>query len=118
MTIQNKALIYSWLVEGMVRIILSAIIIFDPENQATRKWFKNAVDILIQVNIYFFMVLIFKLKTVLIYMGEELNSEQDIEKGLQRLKCYKIIFAVFSLTGLTDGFAGFSSKNNLLEVDE
>jgi hypothetical protein len=78
MTTQNKALIYSWLLEGIMRIILSAIIIFDPEHQVIRNWLKNTVDILIQVNIYFFMVLIFKLKTVLIYMGEELNSEEDI----------------------------------------
>lgn len=64
------------------------------------------------------MLHIFKLKTVLIYMEEELNSEEDIERGLLRLKRYKIVFAIFSLTSLADGFAGLSTKYQFSEVDE
>lgn len=79
---KNKFLIYSWLLEGILRMVLSAIQIFDPENQAVRDWYKQLVVIFVSVNIYFFMLLIFKLKALLIYMEDELGSEEEIEKGL------------------------------------
>ena len=73
---KNIFLIYSWVLEGILRFVLSALLIFDPENKAVRDWYKQLVTIFIILNIYFFMLLIFKLKTLLIYMEEELGSEE------------------------------------------
>ena len=71
----NKILMVSWTVEGAIRIIKAIVYISAGDN--TLFHFTDGLSYLITIaNILFFCLMMFKLKWVLIYMDEDMESEE------------------------------------------
>ena len=113
----NKILMVSWTVEGAIRITKAIVYISAGDN--TLFQFTDGLSYLITIaNILFFCLMMFKLKWVLIYMDDDMQSEKQLLAEVKRLNFARIVFGCCVFVSSVDRLMIIFGKQNIEKMTE